>query len=332
MQVVIDDHYENIIRTELPVLPDGMSFKSFYDDHQKLSLDQAVKDINMEWLSAPSDSFMNAVPDRKEISNKLNINSPHLMLHLEAECFMQKIVAVQFEHSDLPVSRKTSGFIFLKTSIVEAMLERTENILEEEYQNRFNLSANASQIRKEIRSRIRTLESTPIARYFHLYEALLELRSKVKEMEMTGITNHQQVLERRMWKQLELKSGNYEIKNKLNLPDSGEKSSDMNRRAADSKVWEEYKKKGIDDTDKMHWQQTCRALGAFFTARILLRKELFHEILDLIEMDICIPEDLSRILADCSLVLEKLEKAAADEEKITILRKIVSRLNDTVYR
>ena len=97
---------------------------------------------------------------------------------------------------------------------------------------------------------------------------------------------------------------------------------EQTRRAEDSPIWKEY----VDT--QLSWSKAFEKLGASFTVRILLRRELFQEILDWLENDAQDEEEseLGKVLLDCEVTLEALKAREVPEDRLAPLENIIKQV------
>jgi len=240
-------------------------------------------------------------------------------MHLDAGCSSGRIAEIRIEYAENKVPRKITGYIFLDPSLIEMLLNKVSVLLEKEFYKRFRANLALPKILKEIRAKLIDIEGSFLARLFHVYESLDEIKDLLGSIDDRGKGTYHELLENKMWKTLEMQR-------QLRTSPSGEGANEVFRRAEDSEEWKSFAR---DKTfnDPIVWKQTCKALGPYFTTRILLRRENFSDILELMEMeDVCRNKnDLAKMVKDCKTVRERLaEKGKKD--KIAALDQIIARI------
>lgn len=124
--------------------------------------------------------------------------------------------------------------------------------------------------------------------------AIVQLEKEGKKSSLYGTNQYHETLEKRTIKQM----SHFLTETLSDAEKRQSQNTKHNRRAEDSQDWKEFEKKH-EKTGAIPWDHSFQVMGAFFTVRILLRKELYSEILlwaDTVRID---NPDLERILKDC---------------------------------
>lgn len=197
--------------------------------------------------------------------------------------------------------QKQFVFVGLGNRTLETLLQRTLVILEEEYLKKFPAPKARANIPDLAHRKLKDFASPLLRRLTHLYDALLEIQEFLNNrlMKDSEVLKRRALLEIARYYNLDENllqktvlpqeqqstrpTGANQIESDAGLrPGSELPSTRKNRRAVDSRRWQDYQS-GQPARAIMDWQHAFLKLGPFFTVRIMLRKELFKELNELIQ-------------------------------------------------
>jgi len=318
MEDTVADSWEKVISPRMPELKD-QTLEQFRGEFYKYKIEEIIGKSNLELSMGNSEAFFNCLPDAEEISRNQKLDTEKVQLLLDATSYAGKIAEIRLENTDQKVPRKVTGYLVVEKKNIDLLIEKTSSLLEFEFNNRMKSSVSFNIMLKEIQSKMRTLEGSFLGRIFHMYEALILLKELLQNIDSKGSDTYFEVLEKKMWKILESQE--------VSKATEANPEHEAVRRAEDTEKWKSYAR---DKTfkDPIVWQQTCKSLGAFFTFRILMRREKFSDILELLEFkDVCNNrEDFEKILKDCNVVMERFTANPQQKDKIPHLQRIIGRI------
>lgn len=321
------ESYQNISDPALPEIP-SEKLKIFRAENDKLNLPDYVSRQNLEWSSAGNDMFFHAIPDENEIAAVFQFPVEGMKEHLDFECYTMRLTRINFEHTINRVPRKTEGYVALRENVISVLLERTKKHLEEEYAKRSKAKPDVTQILTTIRAEIHKYTGTSIARLYFLIEALNEVMRLIRHLNSYGFDTYSEVLRRRAWKMIELKSNAF--KSPGQVDDGSAPEQGIVRRAEDEKKWRELEaEEGAIGAD-VDWKRSYGSLGPYLTSRILIRRGLFDMLYSVIKTDNDIGvDDYPRILTDCIRMETRIGMSAGTDKK-EALEKIISLLKEKI--
>lgn len=319
--------YENVAAAQLPDIGKE-SFESFKKKHPTLGLPNLVEKINLQLFLGDIETFFKSVPSVEEIEKIHPIPKKELTAHLMFDSYCSKIALIQFEKGELPVSRKTDGYVSTRGTVINALLERAGQLLTEEWNYKFRVTQTLGKILEDLPQRLYTIETTPLGRISRFYLGLNEARRRVRSNNMFGTLSFFEIVEKRAWRLMELRFSKF---GEVPTP------QESNRRAEDAQEWKSIQPEVAKGKD-VDWRSSIRSLGPFFTFRIMLRKELFQEVLDLVqELDTSKDGDFARALSDCETTLLSIQGQGSGKDndtlkKIELLERIIELLSRNVWK
>jgi len=307
---------------------------AFKKQHERLNLSGTIEQMNLKWSNEYGESFFRSFPNEKELAKFLATSQDALIPHLQFESYVQRISKLQFEHSDVFVPRKVEGYLILKENIVNYLLSKTKSLLEEEYYIRFNVHFVASDIQQILLYKGHEVDGTPLGRCFLLYEKLNSISAAMSRFKQDFNLRFDLAFQSSIdqaWEELERNARERES----HVQDGGSAAATLprlDRRAEDSEAWKQFAKQNSPG-GAIDWDRSFVTLGPLFTIRILLRRELFSVIYDLINRNIekaITDTDAPRILFDCSKVLNKFADQNRSGGETKILEKVIVLLKQKI--
>ncbi|MEQ8351388.1 MAG: hypothetical protein RH862_07885 [Leptospiraceae bacterium] len=337
----MDEYLNCIVDVPLPEL-EGGSLKNFENLRASARPVKAVSSANIEWTSNSGESIFQGIPDEDELSRSFGCKpfQARQLLNFEVHCF--RLMRIRLESASYEINRKTEGYIVANDEVLSILEERIRRQLN----GLLSMNANPEQAVQKygdyFLDNVTVLEGNLEGKLIRLYLAIRQVQSKMEQFEMFGTSQFHEVLERRILKRLETLEANVSDAavaegNKHSFPEPP-----SSRRAEDSPIWKEFEKDQLQKLESaevssegtyregsISWAASFSALGPFFTVRILLRRELYPEILHwLVQDEGRYSPELPRILMDCLKSEENYKDRTGDvpgglQEVITSIQQIL---------
>lgn len=312
--------YKNIVKPKIPSI-EPVRIEEIKSLRRSLNIARVVETANLEQCVAPLDNFLRGLLDFTDVARIRSRNVKDVELCMQIESCFWTIVKIQYEKTLLPVSRKTEGYISTNSTVLKVVQERLEALLESEYQKRYSRFLSAQNIYRSLQLSVETIESTPMGRMIRTYGGIQEIQKKISTTPMFGSARFSDIVERNVWR-----GAAHQWEANAPVGHVVERPVEIKRRAEDTDQWKRMESSGVFD-----WEKSFQTLGPFFTCRILLRREQFHEIEKWVDHT-PFHNDLGRILTDCEVTRESLIKKGLPEKKILELEKILEKLRLKIYR
>lgn len=279
----------------------GRSLSEFIARRQRLKLTEWVESVNLDFMQGKGKDLFIGLPDEGDCAKSFDISNLEALSYLNFETHSGYLARVRVEAVDAEVNRKTDGYIVTKSKVLAVLKKRLQASIESELGFQIEDKDVYDVVKNYFLDRISSLEGTVLGRMCRLLMGICQVEKEASKSPLYGTHQYHETLEKRMMKQMN-------TFRQIDTEESSEKphsSAGENRRAEDSTEWKEFEDKH-KKSGAIPWEDSFRVMGAFFTVRILLRRELYGEVLLWADTVPVSNPDLEKVLEDCQKTADRL--------------------------